>query len=256
MSRVINKKFIEQNCLFIRMGIRFPVQPKLTSVEYNRLISNKLGTISDVLYCRPSVLGSTFKSSNYPFMDFILASDEVTKLSKVIASLIGIQLELRGNKIPITDRTTALNSIYSEIQESNTSITNKMSNECFVDDMWFDDSKMNTIETLGCQKVENVPSNFNLLTDRQLSSELEISRFKNGRKNNNKRFSNTIDDLNTIGLRPYYLNDYNVLPYYLKKWMSNMNDSDNFRKLVDVSKRPDSNALNLMLHGFKGFRKE
>lgn len=255
MSRVINKKFIEQNCLFIRMGVRFPAQPKLSSIEYNRLVSNKLGSISDVLYCRPTVLGSIFKGSNYPFMDFILASDEVTKLSKVITSLIGVQLEPRGDKIPTVDRTSSLNRIYSEIYKSNISTANNMNNELLLDNMWFNHSKMNKIETLGCQELENTLPYFSLSTTRKLPNELEISSFKN-KSRRKKRFSNTIDDLNTIGLRPYYLNDYNVLPHHLKKWMSNMNDTDSFKKLVDVSKKTDSNALNLMLHGFKGFKKD
>ncbi|KAG0670154.1 hypothetical protein C6P45_002797 [Maudiozyma exigua] len=254
MSRVLNKKFIEQNCLFIRFGIRFPTQPKLTSIAYNRLVSKKLETISDVLYCRPTVLGSTFKGSNYPFMDFILASDEVTKLSKVIAGLMGIQLDPQGDKIPNIDKEATLDRMYSLVYHSNTLMANNISSDIFVDNIWFDHSKMDKIETLGYQELSNTPSNFSLSSNRQLASELEISKFKKKRRNK-KLFCNNIDDLNTIGLKPYYLNDYNVLPYHLKRWISNMNDTHNFNNLIDVSNRKDSDALNLMLHGFRGFKK-
>ncbi|SMN22329.1 similar to Saccharomyces cerevisiae YPR134W MSS18 Nuclear encoded protein needed for efficient splicing of mitochondrial COX1 aI5beta intron [Maudiozyma saulgeensis] len=266
MSKLLNKVFFEQQCLFLRVSIRYPLEPKLTNIGYDRLIANKLSTFSDVLYCRPSFIGSTNLVSRYPVMEFVLTSNEINKLSKVMTSLVGLDVEKCTTDVPICDtlkQSKKLNDIFSSLQEENGNVDNfnngtlnsaKADHLTYTDDLFLDKSKMNSIDTVMFDTIENIPRNFKLSTVTKPIIKGDDT-FKYKKNSYLSRFDSNLADSPFLGLNICYFVDHNTLPLHLKEWVSNIEYTGNFQKLTDTSSIKDSNALNLLFHGFKGLKK-
>lgn len=258
--------FFEQHCLFLSVAIRYPLDPQLTNIGYNRLLYNTLSTFSDVLYCKPNFIGNTRTLSKFPIMELVLATNEINKLSKVMSSLIGLDAGEGSVDQHVDDefqQTERLNEIFSSLQGGDENV-NSIKNDkkkfdenqylTYIDNMCLNKSKMDQIETITLNNMENIAPNFTLsAADKTLNK--RNNEPKHSKSNIRHIFDNSLKGSPLLGLKTYYFVDYNTLPLHLKEWLNSIEHSDNFKKLADTSSSKDSKTLNLLLHGFKGLKK-
>lgn len=256
MSGAVSKSaLIKGQSLFLRLGIHPPQVQRLTHTAYSRYVFNSINTFADVMYCRPSFAAGTLIQTRTAYLDVVLSSTEdVSRLSSVMASLVGIDMSVVGLSKPLETKTETLEKLYSNLGNSpaGSTGTHNPQETVEVNGIYVSQVQGETIHTAQGECLANTQRNFEMcgwdeLTDPSATTPDKIIHQKDYSPG---RFLNP----DVIGISTTYFNNVRNLSVGMRHWLYGIDILDkNGTRFDHALHKEDKHALDIMLHGFKGF---
>lgn len=249
MSRLVDQAFIKNHCLFIRFLIKYPIYTNTSKISYDKNIVKSIERFSDILYCKPG--SNNGRSRQFPYIEMVLAANEIDKLSKVITQLRALgTFEHSSSERPKEEVLDSLLERINEFESNENKKTPYIYNK--VDNLYLDKYKQQFIIDVNFTKFRY--NNKNLLLQWDDPSGLD----KNDSILNDKIYFNAFKDYKPqkylLGVSPLYFNSVHQLTQGLKEWLYDIDKVHDSKAMTDITNSVDKNTLDVLLHGFKGFK--
>lgn len=251
MSGRASKLLIRERSLFLRLNVQPPRTQRLTHSAYSKYVFDSIGTFADVLYCRPSFVADNMVQTQKSHMDMVLASSgDLSRLSAVIASLVGIDTVRVGRSKPLESKSEILERLYTSLDQGQNRDHN--GNNIMIDGIYVNRAQGKRITTVQGTVMPNIEHNFQLKGWEQISDQNAVSLPRIYQRKRDD--TGVLGNPEAIGISAAYFNEVQYLPPRIRHWLYGIDNLETPAKgLEHKLSRKDKHSLDIMLHGFKGF---
>ena len=256
MSGAVSKSaLIKGQSLFLRLGIHPPQVQRLTHTAYSRYVFNSINAFADVMYCRPSFAAGTLIQTRTAYLDVVLSSTEdVSRLSSVMAGLVGIDMAMVGLSKPLETKTEILRTLHNYLGNSpaGSTGTRDPQDAVEVNGIYVSRAQGETIYTAQGESLANNRRNFEMCGWEELND--QSADIPHNIIHQKDYSSGRLLNPDVIGISTTYFNNVNNIPAGMRHWLYGLNILDkNGTRIDHALSKEDKHALDIMLHGFKGF---
>lgn len=267
MSNIVRS--IRNNCVVLDLHLHYKQSNKLRNeIKHINLITNELSKICNILYNRPTFSSLPRDiSKSKPKLELVLASSNVNILSRILASVNGIQIrdqisdeganlhsEFDSNIIPPDKVDFRLNELYNSLK-SGWASKKGITQNALISPWVFSSISPSILDTINDYEAPIITLTDNLVQDQHKNGLTETGFLEGDDFNISTTFISGNSDMqettlvNILNLSSTFHRSLGTTSPTLRAWFHGINNID----VQDPeSLQKEKEKLDLLLHGFSG----